>query len=71
MKLLFTNDWLRKKIEAEPEGVECEAGASCSECKFAFGPLFLACGNARSEFFESAVHPLGYCPEFQPEPRKK
>lgn len=39
MKLLFTNDWLRKKIESDPD-MDCEAGAptlraeTCFRCKF-------------------------------------
>jgi hypothetical protein len=26
MKLRFTNGWLRRRIEAEPDGMSCEAG---------------------------------------------
>lgn len=26
MKLRFTNEWLRKRIEDEPDGMSCEAG---------------------------------------------
>jgi hypothetical protein len=37
----------------------------CERCRYAFGPLFLACGCAQSEFFESPVHPLGCCPWFK------
>lgn len=40
MKLLFTNDWLRKKIESDPD-LPCEAGApprltdaTCRRCQF-------------------------------------
>lgn len=38
---------------------------TCEHCKFSFGPLFLACGNKRSEFFEGPVLPVGWCPQFQ------
>lgn len=39
----------------------------CEHCAYSFGPLFLACGNSRSEFFEEPIHPRGCCPEFAPQ----
>lgn len=30
MKLRFTNEWLRKRIENEPDGMSCEAGYDTS-----------------------------------------
>lgn len=35
MKLLFTREWLRRKIESDPDGMICEAGVPpwyCDQC---------------------------------------
>lgn len=33
MKLIFSNDWLRQKIDEEPDGLEVEARSPITDCE--------------------------------------
>lgn len=34
MKMRFTNDWIRRRIESEPDGMDCEVSSAfyCPRC---------------------------------------